>query len=459
MKNSKSTFIYLIVAALMGGYIYFFERGPVKPKAEEKKTKVFDNFVADDIQEIKIENLGTTLTANKIPIELEKDDKAVWQITQPKKFKADETTVRNVLSGIGDFDPDTTIDNPANLKDYGLDSPSARCTLKSKAGTTFVLLIGDKNMSGSSTYIKRGDKNAVYLVPSYGADNLTKDINNYRDHVFFKTDTVLARKIEVTRDRKLFSFEKDKDNNWNIVEPIQSKADTSKIRDLLNNISSLKIEDFVTDHPSSLSGYGLSKAHIRIEVWNSDSKTPHNILIGHKKDKTTNLFAKDEDSSSVCLVGEYIDKTLDLKLSDFRDKTAMQFDPGAVKSITVTHADKSVVYQKDAKNQWSSPGRTDANGEGTALVSQLSGTTILDFSEKGALTGLADPSFVVEIALADGTTRTFRFGTRDNGKVYLASDKTKDIYIVSDSVMSTMEVYYNTVLTPVPAVAAPTALK
>jgi hypothetical protein len=456
MKNSKSTFLYLIVAALLGGYIYFFERGPVKPKEEEKKVTVFDNFVADDIQEIKIENLGTTLTANKAPIELDKDGKDVWQITSPKKFKADETTVRNMLSGVGDFNPDATIDNPVNLKDYGLDSPSVRCTMKTKTGTSFVLLIGDKNMSNSSTYIKRGDKNTVYLVPSYGADNLTKDLNTYRDHTFFKTDTVLAQKVEITRDGKLFSFEKDKDNNWNIVEPIQSKADASKIRDLLNTISSLRIEDFVTDHPSSLAGYGLSKPHIRIEVLNNDSKTPHSILIGHKKDKTTNLFAKDGDSSSVCLVGEYIDKNLDVKLSDFRDKTAMQFDPGAVKSITVNHGDKTFLYQKDAKGQWSSPGRADANGEGGALVNQLSGTTILDFSEKGALTGLTNPAFIIDIALADGTIRTFRFGNRDKGRVYLASDKTKDIYLVSDSVMSTMEVYYNTVLTPVPA---PTAAK
>jgi hypothetical protein len=459
MKNSKSTLLYLVVAALLGSYIYFFERGPVKPKDEEKKAKVFDNFVADDIREIRIENLGTTLAANKAPIELEKDAKDVWQITAPQKFVADETTVRNMLSGVGNFDPDTTIDNPANLKDYGLDTPSARCTLKSKNGATFVLLIGDKNMSDSSTYVKRGDKNSVYLVASYGADNFTKDLNNYRDHTFFKTDTVLAQKVEITRDGKLFSFEKDKDNNWSIVKPIQSKADGSKIRDLLNNISSLKIEDFVTDHPSSLSGYGLSKAHIRIEVWNNDSKTPHSVLIGHKKGKTTNLFAKAGESSSICLVGEYIDKTLDLKLSDFRDKTAMQFDPGAVKSITVMHGDKKFIYQKDAKGLWNSPGRTDANGEGTALVNQLSGTTILDFSEKGSLTGLTNPTFIVAMALSDGTTRTFRFGTRDKGKVYLASDKTSDIYLVSDSVISNMEVYYNTVLTPVPASVVPAPAK
>ncbi len=459
MKNLKSTVLYLAIAALLGGYIYFFERGPVKPKEEEKKDKVFDNFVADDIRDITIENLGTTLTAKKTLIELKKDDKDLWQIISPQAFKADEGTVRTMLSGVGDFNPDATIDNPTNLKDYGLDSPLARCTLKSKNGASYVLLIGAKNMSNSSTYIKRGDKNTVYLVASFAAENLTKDLNNYRDKTFFKTDTVLAQKVKITRDGKVFSFEKDKDNNWNITEPIQVLADTSKIRDLLNNISSLNIQDFENDHPSSLAKYGLSKPRIQIEVWSSDSKTPRSILIGHKKGKTTNLFAAYSESSSVYLVGEYIDKTLNLNLADFRDKKTMQFDGGAVKSLTVHHGDKAYVYQKDAKGQWSSPGRTDANAEGTALVNQLSGITITDFPDKEAATGLTQPAFVVEVALTDGTNRSFRFGTRDKGKVYLASDKSKDVYLVGDGIISLMEVYYNTVLTPVPAAMVPAASK
>jgi hypothetical protein len=459
MKNLKSTLIYLAIAALLGGYIYFFERGPVKPKDEEKKEKVFDNFVADDIRDIVLENLGTTLNAKKTTIELKKNDKDVWQIIVPQAFEADEPTVRTMLSGVGDFNPDATIDNPTNLKDYGLDPPSARCTLRSKSGSSFVLLIGDKNMSNSSTYVKREDKNSVYLVASYAADNLTKGLNNYRNKTFFKTDTVLAQKVKITRDGKVFSVEKDKDNNWNITDPIKAPAEISKVRDLLNSISSLTIQDFENDHPSSLSRYGLSKPHIRIEVWSSDNKTPRSILIGHKKGTTTNLFASYSESSSIYLVGEYIDKTMDLKPNDYRDKKVMQFDGGAVKSLTVQHGEKTFVYQKDSKGQWSSPGRTDANGEGTALVNQLSGITISDFAEVGALTGLEQPTFIVDVTSADGTTRTYRFGTRDKGKVYLASDKTKDVYLVPDGVISIMEVYYNTVLTPVPATMVPTASK
>ncbi len=61
------------------------------------------------------------------------------------------------------------------------------------------------------------------------------------------------------------------------------------------------------------------------------------------------------ETASVYLVGQYIDKTMDLKLADFRDKKAMQFDGGAVKSITVKHGDSTFVYQKDAKGSMEFP--------------------------------------------------------------------------------------------------------
>lgn len=163
MKNFKIALIYLGVAALIGGYIFFFERGPAK-KEEEKKPKVFPSFVADDIRKITLENPGTTLTAEKSPIVLEKNDKDVWHITSPKQFLADDSTLRSLLTGVGDFTSDFVIDKPSNLKDYGLDPPIAHCTLKAKNGTSFEVLVGGKDMTGSSVYIKSPDKNSIYMA-------------------------------------------------------------------------------------------------------------------------------------------------------------------------------------------------------------------------------------------------------------------------------------------------------
>ena len=456
MKNFKTTLIYIVVAALLGGYIYFFERGPAKTKDDkEKKTKVFANFVADDINEITLENLGTTVTAQKTPVVLKKDPKDVWQITSPRSLRADDSTVRSMLTGVGDFNPDVTLDNPTGLKDYGLDPPSARATLKSKTGTTFTLLIGGKDISGSSAYIKPGDKNTVYMVASYAADNLKKTLNDYRDHNFLKTDTVVAQKIQVTRDGKSTVFEKDKSNNWNIVEPVSAKADPGKIRDLLNTISSLRVSDFIEDHPA-LSKYGLSAPRLKVEVWPSDGGEPQGFLLGSKKKGGSGgFYAKSLEEPAVSLVGEYIDKDLDLKIADYRDKTALQFDAGAVKTLTIQHGANSFTYQKDDKGQWTCPGRPNAAAEASNLVTQLSGLAITDFPEPKAGTGLDEPSYVVQALLSGGTTHTLKFGKRDTGKVYVSEDKGADIYQVSDAVVSQMEGYYSAILTPVAAGAPP----
>ncbi len=456
MKNFKSTLIYLAVAVLVGALCYVQSKHPATEK-EEKKAKVFENFVADDINEIHIENLGTTVTALRTPIVLQKGAKDTWRITEPVKLPADESTLRSLLTSVGGFTPDLAIEKP-DLKEFGLDQPQARCTFKSKAGTTFTLLIGNKDMTGSSAYVKTGDKDTVYMVPSYSTDSLHKGIDDYRDHTFLQTDPVVAKKIQVIRDGKTLAFEKDKDNNWNMILPLQARADASKIRDLLSTLSSLRAQSFVTDHPSGLAQYGLSPPHLRVEVWPSDGGPSKAILVGHKKDKSAGLYAKTADAPTIALIGEYFDKNMDLKPSDYRDKSILQFDSGKAKGLAIHRGSKVFAYQKDDKGQWSCPGRPNAQTEASTLAAQLAGITIMDFPDHPTGTGLSSPLFTAEVDMTDGTQRVFNFGNHDNGKVYLSVDPSKDVYEVPDVVVSQMEGYYNTILTPVPA-ASPASNK
>ncbi|HEY5038611.1 MAG TPA: DUF4340 domain-containing protein, partial [bacterium] len=232
--------------------------------------------------------------------------------------------------------------------------------------------------------------------------------------------------------------------------PVKAKADSGKIRDLLNSINGLRLDEFVEDHPSNLAIYGLSSPHAKIEVWDETHKAPNVILLGRKKLKTSGYFAKSGDLPYVSIVGEFFDKTMDIKVSDYRDKATMQFDAGLVKTLTIKRNGKNFYYQKGDKGTWTSEGRPQAQSEASNILSGLSGIMITDFAGAEAKTGLKTPSFGVEITMTDGTTRTFRFGNRKKDQIYLASDKNKDVYLVSAMVVSQMETYYSTLLTPVP---------
>ncbi len=459
MKKIPPFVYYLSAVLALGAYIFFFERGPVKTDKDadkDKKAKVFASYVADDIQQIKIENFSTTINASKAPIVLVKDKNDIWQISEPQKFKADESTVRNMLSTAADFNPESTIENAANLADFGLNSPSARCSFVAKSGTPFVVLVGDKNVTGASVYIKTPLKNDVYMVPSYSVDSLRKSVNDYRDKTFFKTDGVLAQKIRVVHGGKTFVFEKDKNNAWIIAEPVKAAADEQRIKDLLNSITNLRVVDFENDHPSNLAVYGLSKPSASIEVWSTDGKEDHVIELGRKKLKANQYFAKSGDLPFVYTVNDYFDKTLDIDPANYRDKSMMKFDAAQAKSITLKHDGKVYVYQKDDKGQWTAEGRAKANEEATFMVNTLSNTTITGFGSKKDTTGLKTPNYSIEVLLASGNKRYYHFGNTQKGNVFLASDQNNDVYLVPSNILSQLDVYYTQMLTPV-SVSSPAA--
>ena len=83
MNNFKSSFIFLAIGVLLGGYIYFFERGPVKK--DDEKVKLFPTYVADDVQEIKIQNPRAKEAIDQKLIDLKKDDKGNWDMLSPEK--------------------------------------------------------------------------------------------------------------------------------------------------------------------------------------------------------------------------------------------------------------------------------------------------------------------------------------------------------------------------------------
>jgi hypothetical protein len=457
MKKIPQIVYYLAAIAVISGYIYFFERGAVKTDADkDKKTKIFQDYVADDIKKIEVENLATTVNALKVPIVLEKDDKDVWQITAPHSFKADEDTVHTVLNAFSNFNPESTIEKPSNLADFGLNTPSARCSVTNKTGKDYVLLIGDKSITGASVYVKAPDKADVYMLPQFSVSNMIKDVNSYRDKSFFKTDDILSNKVRIVRDGKTTVFEKDKDGGWEMTEPIKAKADASKISTLFSAINNLRISEYVDDNPSNPAIYGFSKPHASIEIGSADGKENHELLLGRKKMKANEYFVKLADQPNVYSIGEYFDKTIDIKATDYRDKSMMKFDSALAKTLTVEHNNKSYVYQKDDKGQWSCVGRVKAQDEAVNIVTVLSNTDVIDFASKKDLTGLASPDYLITVLLESGQERVYRFGNRQKGNVYVALDKSKEVYEVPAALLSQLDAYYSAIMTPV-VISSPVA--
>ncbi len=106
-------------------------------------------------------------------VELRLDSENKWQLHQPISTQANQSEVESLLSSISDLKTDD-FPETKELAEYGLDTPTTSITAMLNDGTTAKLLIGKEEEEGGKVYIKRDDKEAVFMLYKSGVDRLIK---------------------------------------------------------------------------------------------------------------------------------------------------------------------------------------------------------------------------------------------------------------------------------------------
>ncbi len=452
MKNFKGAFIALGLLLALGFYIKFFEKGPVKaPDEAEQGEKIFKG-VADDVTGLTVEfpadKTRKTIQLSRVPPGV-----GNWYLTSPLKLEADESTLRSLLNGIAEARLEADLSDAANPADFGLDNPVARYTFLFKDGANFVLETGSKNVNGQSVYVRMAGRKGVGLLPSYVVDALGDKPNFYRKKTLFKVDASSLRKFRITRPGMVLTLEKGKEGAWSVVQPVRDNASEELVRQFLTLVDGYRINEFTDDAPASLGRYGLSTPQVSLEVWPTGEGPSRTLYMGKVVDQ--NVFVKTRDLPFVAATSVGLLRDLEKKApNDFKAKDVMKFSENQAVKLVLRKGSKTVTYEKGADGTWKSVERPSAPVEAPALLAQLASTMVLEFIPPGVDVGLAVPSATAEVILDDKTTRVYKFGKRKDDRVYLASDKSKDVYLVASYVLSQIEGY----LMPAPP-SVPTAGK
>src|SRR5258706_1798736 len=127
MRGIKSTIALLVVLVGLSSYIYFVtskKSQDVGPKNE----KVFATVQADKVDELKVKSASGEVTSLK-----KINDK--WQVTAPITAPASEAEIIGITSALGQMEVVRVVDeSPAELKEYGLETPRIEVDFKSGDG-------------------------------------------------------------------------------------------------------------------------------------------------------------------------------------------------------------------------------------------------------------------------------------------------------------------------------------
>ncbi|MGH7800874.1 MAG: DUF4340 domain-containing protein [Thermodesulfobacteriota bacterium] len=190
-------------------------------------------------------------------------------------------------------------DEPNNLAAYGLDKPRAEIDLF-QDGKPVRVLFGNKKESGDY-YVKLGSDNSVYSVSEFVLRQIPESVNDIRVRRIMKLDAEKISGVEINRGDNKISILKE-GYKWKLGGDNSKKVDESKVGELIADIGSLEVEEFVDDNPNDLSPYGIDKPEIELTILESDKK--RTVFFGKiEKDK---VYVKFADGKSVYLVGDNI---------------------------------------------------------------------------------------------------------------------------------------------------------
>lgn len=163
----------------------------------------------------------------------------------------------------------------------------------------------------------------------------------------FETDQVEEFILE--KKDSAFHLKRKGPNDWDLLKPVQAKADTDTLSALLSFLQAARFSRVVEDSPKDLAVYGLQEPSMKIilQLKEEGKKT---LLVGDDHPMSKYLYVKRGEENKVLLAGdgrEFLDKSL----FDFRDKGLLQFKKEEVSRIKFLKDGKSFELNKQ-NEEW-----------------------------------------------------------------------------------------------------------
>jgi len=323
----------------------------------EKATKDVNEFRDKTVMEIEtsdVEKIELAQAGAK-PIECAVKEKEGWFVTQPISDFGDKGKIEDVIKKLKDLKIDKNdfiSEDDSDLKKYGLDKPKATVTVYQK-GSGKTLLLGKKaEKKTDKIYAKRKAEPSIFAVKNSILSDLSKTPNDLRSRkVVDIVSTGDINKIEIKLPSETALIEK-KDDKWQIVKPVEEKADTSSVDDFLDSVKNLVVQDWVAEKSSDLKTYGLDKPiEVSLGLKDEDAK-PLAFLVGSKDKKGEKLYVKRATSDVILAVAPGILPKLLPGRLNFRDKKILEFTKSEARKLTVARKDKPFVAVSNDGTNW-----------------------------------------------------------------------------------------------------------
>ena len=397
--NWRYTLILAVVALTGVVYFRFFEMK--RPSTEEARRQAQNvvNFDRNKIDGIVIKNGDQQIEIRQ------RENK--WRLETPIKDQADGALVENLLSDLETWQKEGTIPAKAieadksKLTEYGLNNPKLKLRLLGQGRPPEIWFGKDAALEGRM-YVRLQNSKETFLAKQSIRKDIDKKPEEFRDRKLTDLTATQVRRITLKTPAGEMELEKKVDH-WDIIKPLRARADDGKVGDLISQITSAHIQQFVADDRGDLHPYGLAEPRGSITLFDEAEKKDQKVEIGEsikvfgREDKGQtlqigSLSEKEKDQlyvrfaprGSVYTLPKKTEEILNTKPADLRDNHLVRIDTNILDRITIDAPGrgKTVLARKDGN--WTIATRNNtpaASGAVQRLIDRLQNERVTGFVE------------------------------------------------------------------------------
>ena len=379
--NWRTTFVLAAIVLAVFAYFRFFELK--QPSTEEAKRQA-QNVVNFDRAKID----GVIIQNGDEKIEMRRRDNK-WRLETPIKDQADASLIENLLSDLENWQKDGTI--PAKeieadknkLNEYGLNKPKLKLKLVGQDRPPEILFGKDAVLEGRM-YVRFDNSKETFLAGQSVKKDVDRKPEEFRDRKL--TDLITAQITRVVLKTPAGEMElQRKGDHWDIVKPLRARGDDQKIADLIAQVTTARIQQFVADDHGDLHAYGLAEPRGAITLFTQEDKRGQLLQIGGVPEKEKDqLYVRFAPRGFVYTLPKKIEEVLDTKPNDLRDRHLVRIDTNILDRITIDAPGKGKTVLARKGENWTIVSRKNApanSGEVRRLIETLQNEQLTRFVE------------------------------------------------------------------------------
>jgi hypothetical protein len=449
--NWRTTLILAVVVLAVFAYLRFFEMKQPSTGEARRQAQNVVNFDRSKVDGIIIQNGDEKIEIRR------RDNK--WRLEIPIKDQADGALVENLLSDLETWQKEGTIPakdidaDKSKLNEYGLNRPKLKLKLIGSDRPPEILFGKDAALEGRM-YVRFESSKETFLAKQSVKKDIDKKAEEFRDKKLTDVTTAQVRRIALKTPAGEMELEK-KGDHWDIVKPLRARADDEKVGDLIAQVTTARIQQFVADDHGDLRPYGLAEPRGSITLFSQEGRKDQKVEIADsikvfgqddkgqmlqigsvpEKEKDQ-VYVRFAPRGAVYTLPKKIEEALTTKPADLRDYHLVRIDTNVLDRITidVPGKGKTVLARKDGN--WTIASRNNAPADSRAvrrLIDILQNQRVTTFVEDVASNlpkyGLDKPRLQItfssfasentaETKAGEEPFATLSFGKEDGDNVY-----------------------------------------